>query len=58
MQSGAGAGANFDDESYRAAGAEIVTTELELRASSDIVFKVCASSPEEVGLMREGLLSR
>ncbi|MGF6855949.1 Re/Si-specific NAD(P)(+) transhydrogenase subunit alpha [Paraburkholderia sp. CI3] len=54
VQSGAGAGANFGDDDYRAAGAEVVATAAELWARSDIVFKVRLPSSEEVALMREG----
>jgi NAD(P) transhydrogenase subunit alpha len=54
VQSGAGDAANFADDTYRAAGAEVVPTAAELWAKSDIVFKVRGPSPEEVVLMREG----
>ena len=54
VQSGAGDQANFSDETYRAAGAEIVDTAAKLWATSDIVFKVRGPSAEEIGLMREG----
>ncbi len=54
VESGAGAAANFDDDAYRAAGAEVVEGAARLWAASDIVFKVRAPSPEEIGLMREG----
>jgi NAD(P) transhydrogenase subunit alpha len=54
VQSGAGAAANFDDDAYRAAGAEVVATAADLWAKSDIVFKVRPPSPAEVGLLREG----
>jgi H+-translocating NAD(P) transhydrogenase subunit alpha len=54
VQSGAGDAANFADDTYRAAGAEIIADAAQLWASSDIVFKVRGPSPEEVGLMREG----
>ena len=54
VQSGAGEAANFNDDAYRAAGAEVVPTAAELWAKSDIVFKVRPPSPEEVGLLREG----
>lgn len=54
VQSGAGAAANFDDDSYSAAGAEVVASAAELWARSDIVFKVRPPSSEEVALMREG----
>jgi H+-translocating NAD(P) transhydrogenase subunit alpha len=53
VQSGAGAAANFRDEDYRGAGAEVVATAAELWAQSDIVFKVRAPTPEEIGLMRK-----
>ena len=54
VQSGAGAAANFSDDVYRAAGAEIVRDAAQLWAASDIVFKVRGPSAEEVELMREG----
>jgi NAD(P) transhydrogenase subunit alpha len=54
VQSGAGDAANFADDTYRAAGAEVVDTAAKLWAKSDIVFKVRAPSADEVGLMREG----
>ena len=54
VESGAGEAAHFDDDSYRAAGAEVVPSATELWAGSDIVFKVRPPSPAEVALMREG----
>jgi NAD(P) transhydrogenase subunit alpha len=54
VESGAGEAANFSDDAYRAAGAEIVTDAAKLWATSDIVFKVRGPSAAEVGLMREG----
>ena len=54
VESGAGDAANFGDDTYRAAGAEIVDGAAKLWAASDIVFKVRGPSKEEVGLMREG----
>jgi H+-translocating NAD(P) transhydrogenase subunit alpha len=54
VQSGAGDAANFDDDTYRAAGAEVVPTAADLWAQADIVFKVRAPSPEEVALLRQG----
>ncbi len=54
VESGAGDAANFSDDTYRAAGAQIVDSAAALWASSDIVFKVRGPSPEEVGLIREG----
>ena len=52
VQSGAGAGANFDDASYEAAGAQIAPDAKALWSAADIVFKVRAPTAEEVGLMR------
>ncbi len=54
VQSGAGDAANFADDAYRAAGAEVVADAATLWARSDIVFKVRPPSPDEVALMREG----
>ena len=54
VESGAGDTADFDDDSYRAAGAEIAEGAAKLWADSDIVFKVLAPSAEEVGLTHEG----
>src|SRR5262245_28162606 len=51
VQSGAGDAANFSDETYRAAGAELVG---DVWASADIVFKVRAPSADEVERMRAG----
>ncbi|MDP4030129.1 MAG: NAD(P)(+) transhydrogenase (Re/Si-specific) subunit alpha, partial [Gallionella sp.] len=54
VESGAGDAANCSDDTYRAAGAEIIDGAAKLWASSDIVFKVGVPTTEEVGLMREG----
>ncbi len=54
VQSGAGDAANFSDDTYRAAGAEIVADAAGLWRAADIVFKVRAPSVEEIGLMRAG----
>ena len=54
VESGAGDAANFSDDAYREAGAEVVASTAELWAGSDIVFKVRPPSAEEVALMREG----
>ncbi|HWU98235.1 MAG TPA: Re/Si-specific NAD(P)(+) transhydrogenase subunit alpha [Oxalicibacterium sp.] len=54
VESGAGEEANFSDDTYRAAGAQIVQGAANLWSTSDIVFKVRAPSTEEVGLIREG----
>ena len=54
VESGAGDAANFSDDVYRAAGAEIVEGAARLWSASDIVFKVRGPSAEEIGLMRDG----
>lgn len=54
VESGAGDGADFSDDSYRAAGAEVVSDAAALWAMSDIVLKVRPPSSDEVALMREG----
>ena len=54
VESGAGEAANFSDEDYRAAGAEVLPTAAELLGRADIVFKVRPPALEEVGLLREG----
>jgi NAD(P) transhydrogenase subunit alpha len=54
VESSAGDAANFSDDVYRAAGAEIVEGAARLWSMSDIVFKVRGPSAEEIGLMREG----
>jgi NAD(P) transhydrogenase subunit alpha len=54
VESGAGDAANCSDDSYRAAGAQVIDGAAKLFAASDIVFKVCVPTTEEVGLLREG----
>jgi NAD(P) transhydrogenase subunit alpha len=54
IESGAGDLANFSDDTYRAAGAEVVEGAAALWAASDIVFKVRGPGAEEVALLREG----
>ena len=54
VQSGAGEAANFSDETYREAGADVVGSAAELWAAADIVFKVRPPSSDEVALMRPG----
>ncbi|MBS0319462.1 MAG: Re/Si-specific NAD(P)(+) transhydrogenase subunit alpha [Proteobacteria bacterium] len=54
IESGAGDAANFPDDAYRAAGAEVMPTAAQLWATSDIVFKVRPPTPAEVALMRAG----
>ncbi len=56
VEAGAGEGAQIGDEAYRSAGAEIVDDRTRLWAAADIVFKVRAPAPEEIGLLREGAM--
>jgi NAD(P) transhydrogenase subunit alpha len=51
VESGAGDAANFSDDAYRAAGAEITA---DVWPSADVVFKVRAPSTAEVARMRAG----
>ncbi|MDR2451825.1 MAG: Re/Si-specific NAD(P)(+) transhydrogenase subunit alpha [Candidatus Accumulibacter sp.] len=54
VESGAGKQANFSDDAYRAAGAEIIKGAAALWSASDIVLKVRGPNADEVPLMREG----
>jgi len=54
VQSGAGDAANFADDTYRAAGAEVLGSAAELFARADVVFKVRPPSADEVAQLREG----
>ena len=54
VESGAGELANFSDDTYRAAGANVIEGTAQLWATADIVFKVRGPTSEEVGLLREG----
>jgi len=54
VESGAGAGANFSDEAYQAAGAQIAGSAAELMGGCDMIFKVRAPTPDEIALMKPG----
>ena len=54
VQSGAGEAANFDDDTYRAAGAEIIPEPEQLWVTADIVFKVRPPDLDEVVMLTEG----
>jgi NAD(P) transhydrogenase subunit alpha len=54
VEQGAGLAANFGDDAYRAAGAEIADGAPALWTRSDIIFKVRAPTAEEIGLMKPG----
>ncbi|MDD2919215.1 Re/Si-specific NAD(P)(+) transhydrogenase subunit alpha [Rhodoferax sp.] len=53
IESGAGDAANFSDDAYRGAGADVIGGAAALWAASDIVFKVRGPTPDEVALMHE-----
>src|SRR3954462_13990857 len=54
VQSGAGDAANFSDETYRTAGAEIAADAAAVWSAADIVFKVRAPDEQEIALIRAG----
>ena len=54
VQSGAGDAANFADDTYRAAGAQVVPAAADIWSRSDIVFKVRPPTAQEAGMLREG----
>jgi NAD(P) transhydrogenase subunit alpha len=54
VEAGAGDAANFSDDTYRAAGAQIAPDARSVWSNADIVFKVRGPSTEEVSLIRPG----
>jgi len=54
VESGAGNAANFSDDAYRNAGADIVDQAASLWATSDLIFKVRSPNADEVKLLKEG----
>ena len=54
VEQGAGAAANFSDEAYQAAGAEIAASAADLYAGSDVVFRVRPPTPDEVSQLKPG----
>jgi alanine dehydrogenase len=54
VQAGAGLGAGFDDDAYRAAGAEVVDTAAEIFARADLVIKVKEPQAGERAMLRAG----
>ncbi|MDH4390058.1 MAG: Re/Si-specific NAD(P)(+) transhydrogenase subunit alpha [Aquabacterium sp.] len=54
VQSGAGDAANFADDTYRAAGAQVLPTAADVWAQADIIFKARVPSPDEAAQLREG----
>jgi H+-translocating NAD(P) transhydrogenase subunit alpha len=54
VETGAGAGAGFSDDAYRAAGVEIASSAEALWSSADVVVKVRPPSDAEAGLLSTG----
>jgi alanine dehydrogenase len=54
VETGAGVGAGFEDEEYRAAGASIAGTPAEVYGACDMVMHVKEPQPTEYDLIREG----
>lgn len=54
VQAGAGAAIGLSDETYRAAGAEIVAAATEVYARAELIVKVKEPQPAECVLLREG----
>lgn len=54
VEAGAGLGAGFADDAYRAAGAEVVAGAAEVWARADMVVKVKEPQPGERKMLREG----
>ena len=55
VESGAGVAVGFGDDSYRAAGADVVASAAEAYAA-DLVMKVKEPQPNEVGVLHSGQL--
>ncbi|WP_299408192.1 alanine dehydrogenase [uncultured Roseobacter sp.] len=56
IQAGAGAGAGFEDDDYRTAGARIIETAAEIFGTADMVVKVKEPQSGERKMLREGQL--
>ena len=56
IETQAGIGAGFDDDAYRAAGAEIIGTAAEVFAAADMIVKVKEPQAGERKMLREGQL--
>ena len=54
VESGAGDAANFADDTYVAAGAQVLPSAADIWATADIVFKVRPPTADEVAMLREG----
>lgn len=56
IETGAGAGAGFDDASYSAAGARIISSAAEVFATADMIVKVKEPQASERAMLREDQL--
>lgn len=56
IETGAGVGAGFDDNAYRAAGAQILETAEEIFETADMIVKVKEPQARERKMLREGQL--
>ena len=54
IEQGAGLGSGFDDDQYRAAGAEIAATPEAIYAQAELVLHVKEPQPQEYGMIRPG----
>jgi NAD(P) transhydrogenase subunit alpha len=54
VETGAGAAANFGDDTYQAAGARVAGSAAELYDAADMVFRVRAPTSAEVAMMQPG----
>jgi alanine dehydrogenase len=54
VETGAGAGIGFHDETYEAAGAAVVPSAAEVFASAELIVKVKEPQPREAAALREG----
>jgi NAD(P) transhydrogenase subunit alpha len=57
IQKGAGKKANYADEEYAEAGANLVATAKELYEKADVVLKVLAPTEEEIKIIKEGTVT-
>jgi alanine dehydrogenase len=54
IEAAAGAGSNYSDDDYRAAGAEVLATADEVYARAELMCEVKEPQPEEFGRLRDG----
>lgn len=56
VETGAGIGIGFDDDAFRAAGAELAASAADVFAQADMIVKVKEPQPSEYTLLRDGQL--